>query len=62
MEVKPEDKKVVLFTEELSKDQLSKKDDVQDYLNSQESPATEKIEIPTEVNEETESDIEAAEE
>jgi len=62
MEVKPEDKKVVLFTEELSKDQLSKKDDVQDYLNNQESPATEKIEIPTEVNEETESDIEAAEE
>ena len=62
MEVKPEDKKVVLFTEELSNDQPSKKDDVQDYLNSQESPATEKIEIPTEVNEETESDIEAAEE
>ena len=62
MEVKPEDKKVVLFTEELSNDQLSKKDDVQDYLNNQESPATEKIEIPTEVNEETESDIEAAEE
>ena len=62
MEVKPEDKKVVLFTEELSNDLLSKKDDVQDYLNNQESPATEKIEIPTEVNEETESDIEAAEE
>jgi len=62
VEVKPEDKKVVLFMEELSNDQLSKKDDVQDYLNNQESPATEKIEIPTEVNEETESDIEAAEE
>jgi len=62
MEVKPEDKKVVLFMEELSNDQLSNKDDVQDYLNNQESPATEKIEIPTEVNEETESDIEAAEE
>ena len=62
MEVKPEDKKVVLFMEELSNEQLSKKDDVQDYLNNQESPATEKIEIPTEVNEETESDIEAAEE
>ena len=62
MEVKPEDKKVVLLLDELSNDQLSKKDDVQDYLNNQESPATEKIEIPTEVNEETESDIEAAEE
>ena len=62
MEVKPEDRKVVLFMEELSNDQLSKKDDVKDYLNNQESPATEKIEIPTEVNEETESDIEAAEE
>jgi len=62
MEVKPEDKKVVLFMEELSNDQLSKKDDVQDYLNNQESPATEKIEIPIEINEETESDIEAAEE
>ena len=60
MEVKPEDRKVVLFMEELSNDQLSKKDDVKDYLNNQESPATEKIEIPTEVNEETESDIEAA--
>ena len=49
MEVKPEDKKVVLFMEELSNDQLSKKDEVQDYLNNQQSPATEKIEIPTEV-------------
>ena len=62
MEVKPEYKKVVLFMEELSNDQLSNKYDVQDNLNNQESPAKEKIEIPTEVNEETESDIEAAEE
>jgi small subunit ribosomal protein S1 len=62
MEVKPEDKKVILFKDELSSDNPSKKDDVQDYLNNQESPATEKIEIPTEVNEETESEIEAAKE
>ncbi len=62
MEVKPEDKKVILFTDELSNDNPSKKDDVQDYLNNQESPATEKIEIPIQVNKETESDIEAAEE
>ena len=62
IEVKPEDKKVILFKDELSSDNPSKKDDVQDYLNNQESPATEKIEIPTEVNEETESEIEAAKE
>lgn len=62
MEVRPEDKKVILFLEELSNNKPSKKDDIQDYLNNQESPAAEKIEIPTEANEETESDIEAAEE
>jgi len=62
MEVRPEDKKVILFLEELSNNKSSKKDDIQDYLNNQESPAAEKIEIPTEANEETESDIEAAEE
>ena len=62
VEVRPEDKKVILFLEELSNNKPSKKDDIQDYLNNQESPAAEKIEIPTEANEETESDIEAAEE
>ena len=62
MEVRPEDKKVILFLEELSNNKPRKKDDIQDYLNNQESPAAEKIEIPTEANEETESDIEAAEE
>jgi len=62
MEVRPEDKKVILFLEELSNNKPSKKDDIQDYPNNQESPAAEKIEIPTEANEETESDIEAAEE
>ena len=60
MEVKPDDKKVVLYKEELSADQPTKKDDVQDYLNSQDAPEGEKIEIPTDSNKDTEGDTEAA--
>ena len=60
MEVKPEDKKVVLFSDELSVDKPDKKDDVQDYLDSQDGPVGEKIEIPPASTDETESDSEPA--
>ena len=60
MEVKPEDKKVVLFSDELSVDTPDKQDDVQDYLDSQEGPVGEKIEIPPASTDETESDSEPA--
>jgi len=48
MEVKPDEKKIVLFKEELSSSgkKQSPRDEVQDYLKNQDSPATEKIEIP----------------
>ncbi len=60
MEVKPDDKKVVLFSDELSVDKPDKKDDVQDYLDSQDGPVGEKIEIPPASTDETESDSEPA--
>ena len=60
MEVKPEDKKVVLFSDELSVDTPDKQDDVQDYLDTQEGPVGEKIEIPPASTDETESDSEPA--
>ena len=60
MEVKPEDKKVVLFSDELSVDIPDKQDDVQDYLDTQEGPVGEKIEIPPASTDETESDSEPA--
>jgi small subunit ribosomal protein S1 len=48
MEVKPEEKKVVLFIDELSEPKKKKisKNPVKEYLKNQDSPATEKIEIP----------------
>ena len=62
MEVKPDDKKVVLYVEELSSDKPGKVDEVQEYLESQNVPEGEKIEIPTgDVTKETEVDTEAAE-
>ena len=60
MEVKPDDKKVILYKEELSADEPTKKDDVQEYLNSQGAPEGEKIEIPTDSNKDTEGETEAA--
>lgn len=62
MEVKPDHKKVVLYVEELSADQPTQKDDVQDFLESQDAPEGEKIEIPMKSSEETESDTAAADE
>jgi small subunit ribosomal protein S1 len=51
MEVKPEEKKVVLFIDELggSKKKKVSKNPIKEYLKNQESPATEKIEIPEEL-------------
>jgi len=60
MEVKPEEKKVILYMEELGKHTAGPKDEVQEYLASQEAPAAEKIEIPEHVPE-SESPEEAAE-
>jgi small subunit ribosomal protein S1 len=52
MEVKPEDKKVVLFVDELGIPQKKvSKNPVKEYLKNQESPASEKIEIPEELRE-----------
>jgi len=53
MEVKPDDKKVVVFIEELSSEinTGSKEDEVTEFLNKQGEPASEKIELPDELTE-----------
>jgi len=53
MEVKPDDKKVVVFIEELSSEinTGSKEDEVTEFLNKQAEPASEKIELPDELTE-----------
>ena len=53
MEVKPDDKKVIIFIEELSgeKNTGSKEDEVTEFLNKQDEPASEKIELPDELTE-----------
>jgi len=53
MEVKPDDKKVVVFIEELSSEinTGSKEDEVTEFLNKQDEPASEKIELPDELTE-----------
>ena len=62
MEVKPENKKVILFSDELS-DKNIQKDEIKDFLDNQEQPAGEKIEIPNNISDEvkTESEPESAE-
>ena len=66
MEVKPEDKKVIVFVDELSSDVSLEKDDVKEFLNNQVEPEGEKIEIPlkgSEKNdlEDSEGSVESAE-
>ena len=56
MEIKPEDKKIVLFVEELGGDKSTAKNDVQEFLDNQVEPVGEKIEIPNE-NADKNSDI-----
>ena len=53
MEVKPDDKKVVIFIEELSGEinTGSKENEVTEFLNKQDEPASEKIELPDELTE-----------
>ena len=53
MEVKPDDKKVIVFIEELSSEinTGSKEDEVTEFLNKQDKPASEKIELPDELTE-----------
>ena len=53
MEVKPDDKKVIIFIEELSgeKNTGSKEDEVTEFLNKQDEPASEKIELPDKLTE-----------
>jgi len=53
MEVKPDNKKVVVFIEELSGEinTGSKEDEVTEFLNKQDKPASEKIELPDELTE-----------
>jgi len=53
MEVKPDDKKVIVFIEELSGEinTGSKKDEVTEFLNKQDEPASEKIELPDKLTE-----------
>ena len=46
MEIKPEDKKVILFVEELGGNKSTSEDDVQEFLDNQIEPVGEKIEIP----------------
>jgi small subunit ribosomal protein S1 len=46
MEVKPEEKKVVLILDELNESIPTEHDEVKEYMKSQEAPAGEKIEIP----------------
>jgi small subunit ribosomal protein S1 len=51
MEVKPDEKKVILILDELSDTLDEKKDEVKEYLESQEVPTGEKIEIPNQSDE-----------
>ena len=46
MEVKPSDKKIILILDELNDSADEKNDAVKEYMESQEAPASEKIEIP----------------
>jgi small subunit ribosomal protein S1 len=67
MEVKPDDKKIIVFVDELSSDVSLEKDDVKEFLNNQLEPEGEKIEIPDKVSEKndlesSEGSVESAEE
>ena len=46
MEVKPEDKKVILILDELNNTEEEQRDAVKEYMESQEAPTGERIEIP----------------
>mgnify|MGYP000403833534 FL=1 len=47
MEVKPNDKKIILFSEEYSENNVKESNDsIKDFLKEQDAPASEKIEMP----------------
>ena len=47
MEVKPDDKKIILFSEEYSENNVKESNDsIKDFLKEQDTPASEKIEMP----------------
>ena len=53
MEVKPDDKKIILFSEVYSEGgEKATKDSVKEFLDEQDSPAAEKIEMPEELQQE----------
>ena len=58
MEVKPENKKVILFSDELS-DKNIQKDEIKDFLDNQEQPIGERIEIPENISDDVKSDPES---
>ena len=61
MEVKPDEKKIVIYIEELSdKNNSSSKGDVEEFLSGQDEPAAQKIEIPEELTDKS-SEEESAE-
>ena len=62
MEVKPEDKKVIVFVDELSSDVSLEKDDVKEFLDNQSEPEGEKIQIPLDDSQVTDRGSELAEE
>ena len=62
MEVKPEDKKVIIFVDELSSDVSLEKDDVREFLDNQSEPEGEKIQIPLDDSQVTDRGSELAEE
>ena len=53
MEVKPDDKKIIVYIEELSGEIItgSKEDEVTEFLKKQDEPASEKIELPDKLTE-----------
>ena len=51
MEIKPDDKKIILFVEDLGGEKYSTKEDVKQFLDSQNAPVGEKIEIPINTDE-----------
>ena len=61
MEVKPDEKKIVIYIEDLSdKNNSNSKDDVEEFLSGQDEPAAQKIEIPEELTDKS-SEEESAE-
>ncbi len=63
MEVKPDDKKIILFSEKFSEGgEKATKDSVKDFLKDQDVPASEKINIPEELQKEISEEKTEAEE